>query len=251
MNPKDSTTPARILESARKSLIQKGYKKTSMDLLCRNLGISKKTLYLNYRSKKRLVLDAIGAYVTESIPRMGGLPQQTSAGVYLEMLVQALRGPLARLRAPLRQSLRKYSPETETRLMDHVRQTLRTALGEALSRECRSQASLDVMEHLLLGLLEVPSPSPEPPARVYVDMLLGGLAAPGAEIPAEPEPAPENTPPAAQPEQPGQPPAAAVSGGETVPVPPAPQPAPEKAQPAAARTRERKTAWSPQLDFGF
>ncbi len=51
----------RILEAAEKRFFQYGYRKATMDEVASDLGISKKTLYIHFKSKDAVAIAVIGA----------------------------------------------------------------------------------------------------------------------------------------------------------------------------------------------
>lgn len=84
---------ATIIEAMHHLLIQKGYAATSMDDVAAEVGISKATLYLHFKSKKELVLKVI----TRQIEDVGAelrLPDTTLP-------------PIERLRKALDQGIRR------------------------------------------------------------------------------------------------------------------------------------------------
>ena len=67
--PADPATAARILAAARAQLFAYGYVALTMDGLARGLGLSKKTLYVHFRSKDEIVA-AIVADFAAGVRRM-------------------------------------------------------------------------------------------------------------------------------------------------------------------------------------
>ncbi len=63
--PPDPATRARILATARHHLFTYGYSALTMEDLARELGVSKKTLYVHYRSKDALIESILDNFSAE------------------------------------------------------------------------------------------------------------------------------------------------------------------------------------------
>ncbi len=83
-----SATRESILDAARTLLARQGYRRTSMEHVAREAGLSRRTLYLHFEDKRRLFLATIGKLVDGLLAR-------------LEQEARAVGAPAERLRAML------------------------------------------------------------------------------------------------------------------------------------------------------
>ncbi len=60
--PKDKHKQAAILEAAAKLIVEKGFDNTSMDLVAKEAGVSKQTVYSHFKNKETLFKEAVGYY---------------------------------------------------------------------------------------------------------------------------------------------------------------------------------------------
>src|SRR5690606_10079856 len=61
----EAGTRERMLEAARRWLFREGYQALTMDQLARDMGVSKKTLYVHFSGKEELVNEVIEAFARE------------------------------------------------------------------------------------------------------------------------------------------------------------------------------------------
>jgi AcrR family transcriptional regulator len=115
--PPDSTsTPdqhARILAQAKVHLLTYGYSAFTMDDLATELGMSKKTLYLHFRSKQamvRAVIDGFGAEVRAEADALFADRRLTFAEK-LRSFAEGMIERLSHLNPKLLRDLQRFAPE--------------------------------------------------------------------------------------------------------------------------------------------
>lgn len=80
---------AQVLDAARERFLRFGVKKTTMDEICGDAGISKKTLYEFFRSKEDLFL---AVFIREALSNRD----------YILQKVESIEGPLEKIRCMVR-----------------------------------------------------------------------------------------------------------------------------------------------------
>jgi AcrR family transcriptional regulator len=74
------TTRDRILDATERLLARYGYRKTTMDDVAREAGLSKRTLYLAFRSKEEMALSSIDRVVGRLLARLRRIAQSVDDG---------------------------------------------------------------------------------------------------------------------------------------------------------------------------
>lgn len=125
----------KILEKASELFLQYGVRSITMDEIARELGISKKTLYVHYPNKKKLV-KATSYFVFEAIIE-GILSIQDKYLNPIEELYEIKKFAAANLKdeksAPYHQ-LQKHYPEIASRLLQEQQKLLEDSIGKNLMR---------------------------------------------------------------------------------------------------------------------
>lgn len=111
MQLKEKQLIAGIIQNFRKAAKEKGFKKTSMDKLAAEMGISKKTVYKYFPAKKDLVaacLKEINNEMDDSVKEIFAAAQPTQ-----ELMITALTNIFMQMsaNASMLQDLQRYYPE--------------------------------------------------------------------------------------------------------------------------------------------
>lgn len=118
-----------IIERARQQFLAKGYRAFTMDELAGGLGMSKKTLYVYFRSKEsiiRAVLDAFAGSIRADADRLLGdstLPFAQKIQAFARILVQRLTRVAPEILQDLARhapALHRYIEQLRTRNVPHI-----------------------------------------------------------------------------------------------------------------------------------
>ena len=90
MSSKRQQTRVRILESARRLLVERGYHGVGLEEVARDAGVSRQALYLHFKSKAELLV-AMAQYNDELI----GIPEILQPGREAETALEALDAGIA------------------------------------------------------------------------------------------------------------------------------------------------------------
>ena len=90
MSSKKQQTRVRILESARRLLVERGYHGVGLEEVARDAGVSRQALYLHFKSKAELLV-AMAQYNDELI----GVPEILAPGREAETALEALDAGIA------------------------------------------------------------------------------------------------------------------------------------------------------------
>lgn len=115
----------RILRQARRDLFQDGYRRLTMDALARELGLSKKTLYVHFTGKDGIVAAVIAGLAAEVRGEAESLLRdpRLSLAEKVARFVAGLQERLASLRPASLRDLRRFAPARYAEI-EEVRRTL-------------------------------------------------------------------------------------------------------------------------------
>lgn len=123
MPPPAQATTTRILESARAHLFTYGYRSLTMDTLARDLGMSKKTLYVHFRSKDAIIgaiIDGIGQAIRSRMDVILADPKLNFAQK-LSGVIDVVGSNLAKASPGMLHDLQRHAPQLYEKI-DDVRQ---------------------------------------------------------------------------------------------------------------------------------
>lgn len=151
---------ARILAAARQLFLEGGAAALTMDELSHELGMSKKTVYLEYRDKTRLLEALVDDFFAELRSKLAGALAATdaSAGSRIARFLTVATEHLGSIRGP-QHSLRASSPLIWARVVQRRREVILVPLARLLEEgraagEVRDDLPLDVVTPFVLGGLE-------------------------------------------------------------------------------------------------
>jgi AcrR family transcriptional regulator len=115
----------RILRQAGRDLFQEGYRRLTMDALARELGLSKKTLYVHFRGKDEIVAAVIAGLAAEVRREAEALlrERRLSLADKVARFVAGLQERLVTLRPAALRDLRRFAPARYAEI-EEVRRTL-------------------------------------------------------------------------------------------------------------------------------
>lgn len=115
-----SDTRVRILMAARHHLMVEGYAALTMDLLARELGMSKKTLYVHFPSKEALVSAVIDALGTDIRSRMQRVVERSDLDFLQKLrgVIDAAASIMGKMNPASLRQLQRGAPELYQKIDD-------------------------------------------------------------------------------------------------------------------------------------
>lgn len=186
--PKDR---ARILDAARRAFLAHGFAGTTMDELARELGMSKKTLYLSFSGKEAMADALVSAKVESITSGIDSIMSDPDAGFFTRArrVMDHVLTELSGVSPVFLRDLQRFLPHIYRRI-EELRRHVVPELWRRLIREGRDEGFIrsdvdpdfaaELMLHAIQGVLH-----PETldrlhltPRQAYVkttNLLLGGL----------------------------------------------------------------------------
>lgn len=121
--PADESPVTRILRAARDHLFRFGYGSFTMDDLARELGMSKKTLYVHFPSKETIadrIVEHIGRHIAGKLDAITSDTSKTFVQKLCAM-VDVIGGVMGKVSPHLLRDLQRFAPATYAR-MEQLRQ---------------------------------------------------------------------------------------------------------------------------------
>ena len=148
----------RIIEEASELFGRSGVKSITMDDLARNLGISKRTIYENFRDKETLLIACIDAFHDERSEKVF-LDADNVAEAILVMLRKSVE-PVAQWKFNMMNDIRKYYPQVYknhlSRLHQNERQNFEYVVQRGIQEEVfRSELNPEIVAHFFSKMGEV------------------------------------------------------------------------------------------------
>lgn len=171
----DSAVRRRIVGEARVTFFGHGFRAVTMDDLAGQMGMSKKTLYLHFRSKRELLEAVIAGKFEELEERLTGLGvgrEGDFAGLLADF-VACVGVSVREIAPPFVRDLAKADPA----LWERVRERRQAVVGMALGRilgagraagAVRSDLPAELLAEILIGLMNA--------IAVPENLVRGGLA---------------------------------------------------------------------------
>jgi len=125
---------ARIRQAARARLLASGYSALTMDDLARELGMSKKTLYLHFRSKDELIdsiIEEIGHAIRDRMDSVLANPKLDFTQK-LRALVEVIGSNLALASPGLLHDLQRFAPQLYQKIDDLRRRNVPYVFGRLI-----------------------------------------------------------------------------------------------------------------------
>jgi AcrR family transcriptional regulator len=129
--PPDDGTRLRILRVALSFFLTHGYSRVTMDEIARELGMSKKTLYLHYDGKESLLLASVEHFFHDVEAGVQAILTDTSL-TYPEQVrrfLLFLAGYISRVQSPVIIDIRRSAPRVWERVMERRRQIIFDQFG--------------------------------------------------------------------------------------------------------------------------
>jgi AcrR family transcriptional regulator len=153
---------ARIVSGARNHFFAHGFRSVTMDDLARELGMSKKTLYASFPSKKHLVQATILDKFSEldlDLERITSRPS-SSFPATLHRLLECFQHHAGEIQPPFVRDMRREAPEVFQLIETKRREHIQRHFGRVLEQGRRA------------GLVRK-----DIPARIVIEVLLGAVQA--------------------------------------------------------------------------
>jgi AcrR family transcriptional regulator len=151
----------RIVEAARRHFLQHGFRSVSMDDLAEAMGMSKKTLYVHFKTKRELLAAVIERKLRDLEAAMDSVP---SGGT------KEFAATLHRLLTGIRQQAQEISPtfardlaREEPGLFERIKSKRREVIGRTFTRilsvgqkakRIRRDIPADILVEILVGLAD-------------------------------------------------------------------------------------------------
>ena len=148
----------RIIEEASELFGRSGVKSITMDELARNLGISKRTIYENFRDKEELLIACIDAFHDERSEKVF-LDANNVAEAILVMLQKSVE-PTAQWKFNMMNDIRKYYPQVYknhlSRLHQNERQNFEYVVQRGIREDVfRRELNPEIVAHFFSKMGEV------------------------------------------------------------------------------------------------
>jgi AcrR family transcriptional regulator len=102
----------RIIEEAAELFVQTGVRNTTMDDIARHLGISKRTIYENFKDKEALLIECIEVFKEKNREKMEKVFLEADNVVHATMIwLQMGAEPTAQRQINIMTDIRKYYPQ--------------------------------------------------------------------------------------------------------------------------------------------
>ncbi|GAB3651102.1 hypothetical protein GCM10028791_19340 [Echinicola sediminis] len=120
---KNQEVEERILEAANELFFKKGYKSTTMDEISKQLGMSKKTLYMYFPGKLELLEASFHSLKTRLSIKVETILQNEELTFLMKLksMLSAIAADLGRINPELISDLRDQVPEVWMALEDYIR----------------------------------------------------------------------------------------------------------------------------------
>lgn len=155
----EAETRARILLTARELFIGRGLSMASMDELARRLGMSKRTIYRLYRSKRELAEAVVDAIFAEAEARIEACLDNGGESLeILECLVSLVRSVAGMVSSQALADLRFREPELWERICSRREKLIQGRIGGVVEAGKRSGAirrelPTDVVVRIVVGVI--------------------------------------------------------------------------------------------------
>lgn len=146
----------RIVDVATEKFFRYGFSSVTTDEIAGDLGMSKKTLYEHFRSKRDILDAVIDRFTTESELQIKGITLDSSLDFprKLELLLSLIATRISRIRQPLVRDIRKYAPDLWERIQSFRRKHVIHRFGDLIIEGVSAgQVRRDVDPTILLLIL--------------------------------------------------------------------------------------------------
>jgi AcrR family transcriptional regulator len=154
--PSNKAVRQRILTAARQHFFAQGFRTVTMDDLARAMGMSKKTLYAQFPSKRALleavILEKFRAVEADLNPISSAAPADFAAA--LHRLLACIQRHLDEIRPPFLRDVQREAPDLFEMVEGRRRKLIQRHLGRLLAKGRRQGlVRKDVPLHLVMEIL--------------------------------------------------------------------------------------------------
>ena len=130
----DPAVHARIIKTAYDHLFTYGYKALTLDDLARELGVSKKTLYVHFRSKDELIEAVLDGFASEirDLSDQLLIKNEQSFSTKFRGLVEALIKRFSKMNPVMLRDLQRFAPQIYAKIDDLRRKNIPYVFGRAI-----------------------------------------------------------------------------------------------------------------------
>ena len=134
--PNERDARLRILAAARQQFLAQGFRKVTMNELARELGMSKKTLYAQFRSKRALLEAVLLDKFRDAEAELTSITRDAAADFAgaLERLLACLQRHLGEIRPPFMRDIQREGPDLFQVVEQRRREVIERHLGALLAR---------------------------------------------------------------------------------------------------------------------
>lgn len=163
--PESMTMPGgavrgRIVAAARETFLRHGFRSVTMDELADRMGMSKKTLYVHFRSKRELLDAVIECKFGELEERLAkaGAAGAADFGAHLAGFLEVVAGAVREITPAFVRDVARSGPELRERLLARRQAVLGGALERLLAAgratgKVRADLPTELLADILLGVL--------------------------------------------------------------------------------------------------
>jgi AcrR family transcriptional regulator len=190
----DHTTRARIVATARTHLFSYGYSAFTMDDLARELGVSKKTLYVHFHSKDALAETILDDFAAEVRTLADGLfaDRAQPFATKFRLLGEAMMQRFSKLNPHMLRDLQRFAPKIYTKIDEMRRKNIPYVFGQviregqaagAVRADVDPQLAIEFWRFAITNLMQPESMerlglSPEQIFKNAINLFFAGLLTP-------------------------------------------------------------------------
>ncbi len=146
----------RIVDVASEKFFRYGFSSVTTDEIAGGLGISKKTLYEQFRSKRDILDAVVDRFTTESELQIKGITLDGSLDFprKLELLLNLIATRISRIKQPLVRDIRRHAPDLWERIQSFRRKHIIHRFGDLIVEGVSAgQVRRDIDPTILLLIL--------------------------------------------------------------------------------------------------
>jgi len=145
----------RIVDAASDKFLRDGFSSVTTDEIAADLGISKKTLYQHFDSKKNLLESVIDRFTHEVELQVKGITLDNSLEftAKIELMLMLIARRLSRIRQPLIKDIRRSAPELWDRIQKFRKKHIISRFEELISEGIVNGEIRDDLDPTLLMLI--------------------------------------------------------------------------------------------------
>ncbi len=140
-----------ILEEAEKLFLKFGMRSVTMDDIAKHLGMSKKTIYVNFKDKNELVMNMVSSMLTRDECRIAECKVESKDAIEeIFMTMEVMKEMMSSINPVVFYDLEKYHNKAYKMLMcfheDRIYQSIKTVLERGINEQIfRSDINVDIL----------------------------------------------------------------------------------------------------------